>query len=173
MRNWRAVLVVVAVAAGVATPILGAGAATPRVAVRSCTPSAMSVSRGTSQGAAGTIYTPLVFTNHGAACAIWGVPSVQPVAGAAHRPVGPAAHNQSMGEMPMRHVLATGRSVSAAFGVVETSNFTPSRCVARHANGVLVSLGGFVRRTFVPMSISVCTTRASTTTRLIIAGVNG
>ena len=75
MRNWRAVLVGVTVAAGVATPTIGAGAATPRVAVHSCTPSAMGVSRGTSQGAAGTIYYPLVFTNHGPACAIWGVPS--------------------------------------------------------------------------------------------------
>ncbi len=140
--------------------------------VASCTPAHMRASVGTSEGAAGTIYVALVFTNTGGTCAIWGVPSVQPVL-ASRRPVGPPARNQSMGAMGVRHVVGTGRSVSVAFGVTQTANYPASACVARAANGVVVSLGTFVRPTYLRLAISVCNKRASTTTRLIVAGTTG
>ena len=101
------------------------------------------------------------------------MPTVQPVVGSAHRKVGPTARSQSMGEMPARHVIVKGRSVSVAFGVVETGNYTPSTCVARSASGVMVALGDFVHSTYVHLSIIVCTKRASITTRLITAGTTG
>lgn len=140
--------------------------------VASCVPGQMRVTNGAAQGTAGTTYIPLIFTNTGATCAIWGVPSVQPVL-ASRRALGPAARNQSMGEMPIRHVLAKGHSVSVAFGVVETGNYTTSSCVARSASGVVVALVDFVRPTYLHLPISVCTKRASTITHLIVAGSLG
>ncbi|MHB1209168.1 MAG: DUF4232 domain-containing protein [Acidimicrobiales bacterium] len=141
-------------------------------AVASCTPAHMRASLGTSEGAAGTIYVALVFTNTGQACAVWGVPSVQPVL-KSRRHVGPAARNQSIGEMPARHVVTNGHSVSVAYGLTQTANYPASACVARAVNGVVVSLGTFVKPTYLRLPISVCTKRASTSTRLIVAGTTG
>jgi len=66
---------------------------------------------------------------------LFGVPTIQPVIGAAHRALGPLAKNESMGEMPALHTLAVGASVSVAFGVVDTGNLTASTCGARRARG--------------------------------------
>ncbi len=103
-------------------------------------------------------------------------PRIQPVVGGAlHRrvAVGPAARNVSMGEMPARHTLATKHAVSDAFGVTESGNYTPSACRARNAGGVVVSLGGFIKPTYLALRISVCTKIASSSTRLITSGTTG
>ncbi len=150
-------------------PVSGlAGAQT----VPSCQTRQIAVSLGRSSGAAGTIYHPIVFTNRGATCAMWGVPAVQPV-GARRQPVGPPARNASMGEMPLRHVLAHAQSLSVGVGVAETGNWPPALCRARRAIGVVVSLAPFVGAHFVPMSISVCTRLASVSTRLLSPGRAG
>jgi len=149
------------------------GQSSSATTVPSCVSGHLTVSLGQPQGAAGTIYYPIVFTNKGGECAIWGVPTLQPVNGVAHLAVGPPARNTSLGMMPVRHLFARGHSVSVAFGVVETGNYTPSTCVARSASGVMVSLAPFVRPTFVHLSIMVCTKRASTTTQLLASGITG
>jgi Domain of unknown function (DUF4232) len=154
-------------------PLASSGAAARAVTVKGCVSSQITLAPGARQGTAGTTYIALVFTNHGSRCAIWGVPSIQPVAGTSRAPVGAPARNTSMGEMPARHVLYQGHSVSVAFGVVDTGNYPPTTCVARRAAGVVVSLGTFVRPTYVPLSIKVCTRRVSTTTRLIAPGASG
>ncbi len=165
-RLFVASLVVGATLVG---PSLAASAVT---ASHSCVPAQMSVSLGRPNGAAGTIYYPLVFTNRASACAIWGVPTISPV-GADRKPVGPNARNASMGEMPMRHVLARGQSVSVGFGVSETGNYSRAACVPRVAHGVIVSLAPFVKPTYVALVISVCTHQASTSTRLLAPGTSG
>lgn len=141
-----------------------------------CTPAHLRVSIASPQGAAGTIYYPIVFTDIGAACSVWGVPRVQPVLGGpsrSHLSVGPAARNLSMGEMPVRRVLQTGQSVSDAFGVTESGNYSASTCRAKSAGGVVISLATFVHPTYVALKISVCTKIVSTTTRLIVRGTTG
>jgi hypothetical protein len=141
---------------------------------KSCVSTQITVSRGAAQGTAGTTYYALVFTNTGAtACTLFGVPVIQPVIGPSHRPLGPPARNQSMGEMPAMHALAHGQSVSVAFGVVDTGNYSASTCGPRRARGVVVTLGAFVRPTYVSLPITVCTKLASTTTRLVSPGVTG
>jgi len=148
--------------------------ATTTTGTKSCVSSQIAVSRGAAQGTAGASYYALVFTNTGATeCTIFGVPVIQPVIGPGHRPLGPQARNESMGEMPALHTLAHGASVSVAFGVVDTGNYTASTCGARRARGVVVKMGAFVRPTYVSLPITVCTKRASTTTRLISSGVVG
>jgi hypothetical protein len=160
-------------AMGGSLALLGSAPAASATTVKACTSTQIKVTHGVPQGTAGTTYNPIVFTNTGATCSISGVPAIQPVAGATHHPVGPAARNFSMGQMPMLHVVAHGRSVSDAFGVVDTGNYPAATCVARHADGIIVRLGSYVHPTFVHLPITVCTKRASTSTKLIVAGIKG
>jgi hypothetical protein len=171
MRTVKSFVAVAALVGGVVVGAMGAvasAATTP-----SCKPAQMAVSLGQSQGAAGTFHYPIIFTNDGGTCVIWGIPAIQPVVGAAHHKVGPAAGNGSLGETPARHTLAKGKSVSVDYAVIDTGNFSASGCRAKHADGVLVSLLPFVKSTYVKMGISVCTVRVSTNSKLIVPGKLG
>ena len=170
MQRVKSVLSVLLVAG--ATPLALSSAASASSATPSCSPSQLSVTLGRAQGTAGTTYYPIVFTNRAGACAIWGVPAIQPV-GPGRRALGPLARSTSMGMMPLRHVIKYGESVSVAFGVVEAANFPAASCAPRHAIGVSVSLAPFVPATYRPLSITVCTLKASTTTRLLAPGARG
>ena len=176
MKSLRYFLGVVTIAGGLTWATGGAVAGASSPVTRACVASHLRLSFGTSEGAAGTIFIPLVFTNLGPACAMWGVPAIQPVVvDRTHHvvAVGPRARNNSIGQMPARHVVAHGRSLSDAFGVTETGNYTPSTCRPRNTSGIVVSLGGFIRRAYLPLKVSVCTRLASTTTRLIVPGNTG
>ena len=142
MGSMKSVLAAVAMVAVGLMTAAGLGATesvTSAATVESCVASQITVSHAPPQGTAGTTFVPIIFTNTGAKCAIWGVPAVHPVTGSAHHAVGPAACSLSMGEVPVRRPLAKGRSVSVAFGVTDTGNFTPSSCVVRSANGVIIT----------------------------------
>ncbi|MDE3008541.1 MAG: DUF4232 domain-containing protein [Acidobacteriota bacterium] len=175
MKARPSLVLSVALVASLVAPgaLLGSSSAVGATTTPNCVAAQLRLTKGQPQGTAGTTYVPLIITNAGRACAIWGVAAVQPVSGAARRAVGPLARNTAMGEMPVRHVLAKGASVSDAFGVVETGNYPASSCVARRASGVEVSLGSFLTKRYLAMAISVCTKRASTTTRLLAAGTQG
>jgi hypothetical protein len=158
----------------VASGTLGAGAST--VGVNNCIPTHLKVSLGVAQGTAGTIYYPILFTNTGSTCALWGVALVQPIVGGTSHSrvkVGPPARNVSIGEMPARQVVRTGHAVSDAYGVSESGNYTKSACLPRDAGAITVSLGNFIHPTYIVLKISVCTKLASTTTRLIVPGTTG
>ena len=151
-------------------------AASQAVIVENCVPAQLTVTLGHPQGTAGTSYYPLVFTNTKATCAIWGVPLIQPVVGGALRSrvkVGPTSRNNSMGMMPVRHFVATGHSVSSAFGVTDAGNYSANTCDVRNAGAIVVTFGSFVTPSYVRVKISVCTKRASTSSRLIVAGTSG
>lgn len=175
----RLIVAVVLGATGVAivplatAPVPASAALAPRIVDGNCRPAQLAVSLGTPQGTAGTIYYPIIFTDRGGACWVWGVPSIQPVVGKHHHPQGPTATNMSRGEMPARHRLVRGGAVSVGFGVAESGNYTPSACRARNASGVVVSLAPFTRATYVALRISVCTRLASTRTQLLAAGRTG
>jgi hypothetical protein len=169
----RGVLAVAVVAAGcVLGSVTGASVASAVVTVPACRAAQVRVSLGPPNGAAGTTYYAIVFTDHGARCALWGVPRVQPV-GAGRRAVGPPARNESVGRMAVRHVVVRGQSVSAALGVADTGNYPPSRCAARAVLGVEISLAGFVPSTYRALRTTVCTRLASTYTQLLVAGSTG
>jgi hypothetical protein len=173
MQRVKSALSVVLVAGAAPFAALASmGAASAASVTPSCAATQLSVTIGRAQGTAGTTYYPIVFTNRGGTCAIWGVPAIQPVA-TGRRALGPMAHNTSVGMMPVRHVIKYGQAVSVAFGVVETGNYPAASCAPRRAVGVSVSLGSFLPATYRPLSITVCTLRASTTTRLLASGVNG
>lgn len=166
-----AVVSVVTIGLPVAAP-LGA-APTSRIVDSNCRPAQLRVSIGRSDGAAGTIYYPIVVVNRGAACWIWGVPGVQPVVGSSRHPLGPPAANVDIGKMPARHELRHGAAVSDGYGVAESGNYPAARCRARNAGGVVVTLAPFIRPTYLALRISVCTRLASTHTQLLVAGRTG
>lgn len=144
--------------------------------VPDCAPAQLKVTMGVPEGAAGTIFYPIVIADRGRSCALWGVPAVQPVRdgpGHGRVPVGPAARNTSIGEMPARHVLTTGHSVSDGLGVAETGNYPTRACRARTARVIVVRLSPFVKPTALPLTISVCTKLASVSTQLIVSGNTG
>ncbi len=154
-------------------PLLTGAVRAGAAGVPSCVSAQLVVHVGRPSGAAGTIYHPLILTNRGGTCVLWGVPVIQPVAGPAGRPVGPAARNASIGQMPARHVLGRGASVADAFGVSEVGNYPPARCRAARAWGVVISLRPFLAPRRVRLTSAVCTRQASTTTRMVTPGVTG
>lgn len=172
MQRVKSVLSIALVAGAAPFATFASSSAAGAAVTPSCVASQLSVSVGRAQGTAGTTYYPIVFTNRGGACAIWGVPAIQPVT-TGRRAVGPMARNTSMGMMALRHVINYGQSVSVAFGVVVAGNYPTASCAPRRAIGVSVSLAPFVPATYRPLPITVCTLRASTTTRLLAPGVNG
>lgn len=153
-------------------PLWGGSASASAHDTPNCRAAQLTLTRSFRHVADDTTYTALVLTNTGSTCALWGVPAIQAV-GATHRPVGPFARNLSMGEMPLRHVLARGASVSVSFGVTKTASVPASRCHAARAEGVVVALGSFFTGRFLAMPLTVCTASASTTTRLLAPGSRG
>ena len=162
-----------AVVLAAAVPLLAGSAPARATGVRACVSAQLVVRVGRPSGTAGTIYYPLVLTNRRTTCVLWGVPAIQPVAGPTGRSVGPPARNASIGEMPARHVVARGASVSVAWGVSEVGNYPPARCRAAHAWGVVIALRPFLAPRRVRLASAVCTRQPSTTTRLVTPGVTG
>ncbi len=156
-----------------AAPLLAGSARAEAAGVPACASAQLVVYVGVSSGTAGTIYYSLVLTNRRAACVLWGVPAIQPVAGPTGRALGPPARNASVGQMPARHVVARGSSVSVAWGVSEVGNYPPARGRAAHAWGVTIALRPFLAPRRVRLASAVCTRLASTTTRLVAPGVTG
>lgn len=139
-----------------------------------CSSSTIRVTVGRANGAAGTIYHPIIFTNRSAgACLISGVAALQPGnAGKDFVAVGPPATSDSMGMMGVLITLAPGQSASDDMGVVETGNYTASTCHPVTVNAVAVRLGS-ISSTVSFGPYSVCRARSSTTTRLLNRGTQG
>lgn len=176
MRSLRVVVSAGLLAGGVGLVSTRLPAIAAAATVRNCVASHLRVSLGAARGHLGTVVQPVVITNAGPACVIFGVPMIQPVVGGASRSrvhVGAPARNLSMGEMAALHVVATGSSVSDAFAVMKVSDWSFSACRPERADGVLVSMGQFVPRVYVPIKITVCTKVPSTGTRLITSGTTG
>jgi len=147
-----------------------------------CTSSDVRLSVGQSDGTAGTIFYPLIFDNVGShACVISGTPSVQPTTGSlpgvAHILVGPAATVRTIASSGYGDSirLAPGQKASAAFGVVETGNFTPSQCVANKFESLSVGLASVSGGAswFVALSSTTCTLLSSTNISGLVPGVTG
>jgi hypothetical protein len=142
----------------------------------------LKLSVGQSDGTAGTIFYPLIVTNEGShACVISGTPTVQPttgsLAGLAHILVGPSATIRGTGSTGYGDSirLAPGQKASAAYGVVETGNFTPSQCVAKSFESLSVGIasvsgGG---NWFVRLASTTCTKLASTNISGFVPGITG
>lgn len=138
-----------------------------------CTAMELSAALGASQGAAGTVYVPIVFTNATLyTCTVQGHPKVTSVTGATHTRVGPAATSDP-GAAASVWVQPFGGTASASLGVVETGNFPPSSCVPKHASGLQVIAPHTSEATVLAYPHRVCTHLASTHVSSVVAGPLG
>ena len=105
----------------------GAGAGgTPSCATRD-----LKVAAGLAQGAAGSIYQVIDFTNiSGAACTLFGYPGVALAGGTPVTQIGAAAA-RSTGSSAKLVTLAAGKTANALLQITQAENYPTSRCAPK------------------------------------------
>ena len=120
-----------------------------------CTTGEVSAGVGPAEGAAGSIYRDLVFTNTGPrTCELRGFPGVSYVTGDDGHQVGPAAVMQ--GERGGQVPIPPGRTAVAPLQLVNVQNFDPGVCQPTPVRGLRVYPPGDTASIFVTMDGSGC-----------------
>ena len=120
-----------------------------------CKAADLKLSLGRGEGAAGTVYRPLVFTNvSDHSCVIQGFPGVSYVAGADGHQVGAAAYRDGSKGAPV--TLAKGASAYADVGFVNVQNYDPVTCQPQPVRGLRVYPPQETASLFVEMSGTGC-----------------
>ncbi len=104
-------------------------------ATTTCRSSQLTARLGRADGAAGSVYVPIVLTNTGSTCAIKGYPGVSLVRSGSQ--IGAAAERDAS-VSPTRIVLAAGRSATATLRITQTGNFDTTTCQPRKATAIRV-----------------------------------
>lgn len=116
-----------------------------------CTAAELTVTLGQGEGAAGSTYAPLVFTNKGTrTCELTGFPGVSYVAGDDGHQVGPAA--VMSGAHGPEISMAPGRASQAQVQFVQVANFDAAVCKPTPVRGLRVYAPGETASIFVPMT---------------------
>jgi hypothetical protein len=128
----------------------GGAAGTPR-----CTSAELTVTLGPSEGAAGSVYRPLVFANTGnRTCELTGFPGVSYVAGDDGHQIGPAAEMSGPRGGEVR--MTPGGSSAAQLQLVQVLNFDPAVCRPTPVRGLRIYPPGETASLFVPMDGTGC-----------------
>lgn len=140
-------------AAAVAAP--GAAVHTARVTTPACATSGLDVWLNTQgQGAAGTIYYNLNFTNlSGSTCTLFGYPGVSGI-DLGGTQLGSAASR--IGATPHTVTLANGATAFALVGIVQGGIFPPSQCGPVTAAGLRVYPPNQTQSRKVPFPFAAC-----------------
>ena len=142
--------------------------------VPTCRSGVLHVRLGASNGAAGTIYYPIIFTNSGAVrCALRGFPGVSSINGAGRQVGSPARWEPGVKVRTV--VLAPGRSASATYGQAQALNFPQARCHPVSARGLRVYPPNETRsRLLVSKHLACSSTRVGDSSiRAVVPGVTG
>lgn len=117
---------------------------------------------GQSEGAAGSVYQPVVLTNNGSAtCTLHGFPGVSFVAGDDGHQVGNAADEDKT--KPVESVaLAPGTSAQFVVRISNAGNYDASTCQPVEARGLRVYTPGETHSAFVPLPMTACSTTTQT-----------
>jgi Protein of unknown function (DUF4232) len=127
-----------------------AGGGLPR-----CTTGELSVGLGPGEGAAGSVYRDLIFTNTGSrTCELRGFPGVSYVTGDDGHQVGPAAVMQ--GERGGQVPIPPGRTAVTPLQLVNVQNFDSGVCRPTPVRGLRVYPPGDTAALFVPMDGTGC-----------------
>ena len=119
-----------------------------------CATSALKVSLGPANGAAGTVFYPLNFVNTGKlGCTLRGYPGVSAVTSSGQQVGSPASQISSSYTTV---TLLPGKTQSALVGIVETGNFDPSQCAPVTASGLKVFPPGQNKAVTIKKSFSTC-----------------
>src|ERR1700744_6551677 len=119
-----------------------------------CTTSALKVSLGPANGAAGTVFYPLNFVNTSKlGCTLHGYPAVSAVTSSGKQIGSPASPITSS----LKTVtLLPGKAQSSVGGIVETGNFSPSQCAPVTAAGLKVAPPGQSKTVTIKKTFSTC-----------------
>ena len=119
-----------------------------------CATSALKVSLGPANGAAGTVFYPLNFVNTGkVGCNLRGYPGVSAVTSSGKQIGSPASQISASFKTV---TLLPGKTQSAVVGIVETGNFDPSQCAPVTAAGLKVFPPGQNKAVTIEKSFSSC-----------------
>jgi Protein of unknown function (DUF4232) len=143
-------------APGTSSPVPSPSRSVPAGA-RQCATSALRGSIGPANGAAGSIYYPLEFTNvSGAACTMFGYPGVSFVTGVSGGQLGGAAvRNPTFA--PRTVTVGPGATVHAALQVVIAQNYPPATCDPVTAHRLRVYPPGQTAPLYVSFTAMTCT----------------
>lgn len=120
-----------------------------------CRSSALSVTLGSSEGAAGTVYASLKFTNTGPnPCVLHGFPGVSYVGGDNGAQIGPAADRDGVKGAAVN--LARGGTASAQLAMVQVLNYDATVCHPTAVKGLRVYPPGETASVFVPLKGTGC-----------------
>ena len=130
-----------------------------------CTTAGLHVSKGASNGAAGTIFYNIDFTNtSGTACVIEGYPGVSLVSAgsnAGHQVGDDARRTTTTPVHPI--TLAGGQTAHAVLGVADAANFTAAKCDPVTAHWLKVFPPNQRAAAYVPFSTRTCASTAQPT----------
>ncbi|WP_216212832.1 DUF4232 domain-containing protein [Amycolatopsis aidingensis] len=102
-----------------------------------CRSNELKLSIGKGEGAAGTVYRPVQFTNTSdRTCVLHGFPGISYVAGDDGHQVGPAAYRDGEKGAPVN--LAPGEIAHAPVGFVQVRNYAPEDCKPVQVRGLRV-----------------------------------
>jgi hypothetical protein len=121
-----------------------------------CKAADVTLALGRGDGAAGTVYRPLIITDvSGRRCVVQGFPGVSYVAGADGHQVGPAAVRVGTVGSPV--TLNKGESASVDMGFVNVANYDPGVCQPTPVDGLRVYLPQDTAAKFVESPGTGCT----------------
>ena len=119
-----------------------------------CSSSALKVSLGPANGAAGTTFYPVKFVNRGKlGCTLSGYPGVSAVTGSGKQIGSPASRIPSSYKTV---TVLSGKSASAVVGIVETGNFSRSQCAPVTAAALKVFAPGQSKAVRINKTFSTC-----------------
>jgi len=121
-----------------------------------CASRDLGIAMGNGEGAAGSTYVPIVFTNISrATCTLYGYPGVSLAGRNPVAQIGAAADENPA--TPRRLVtLAPGAAANALVRIVDAQNFPPSRCHLAQARYLLVYPPNQTTPDYVPYSAAAC-----------------
>ena len=131
--------------------------------VTTCQTQDLSIALGTSEGAAGSVYEPLRFTNTGTStCTLTGYPGVSFVTGGSGDQVGAAASRNPQ-HAATTVTLAPGATAESVVQVVNHENYAPAQCKATDVSGFRVYPPGDTAAAYVPFdhASSACSTNVT------------
>jgi hypothetical protein len=121
-----------------------------------CSTSALQAKTGTGQGAAGSTYVPIVFTNISAVtCTLYGYPGVSLAAGSPVTQIGLAATKNSASQGQLV-TLGPGAQASALLRIVSAQNFPATRCHLVNATYLQVYPPNQTTPIYVPFTAAAC-----------------
>lgn len=154
-----------------ATPSSGGSApagTSPSAGLAECTTAMLRVKIGSSNGAAGTIYYDIVFTNVGSStCFLQGYPGVSLVSAGstAGSQIGADAKRDAV--TPSKQiVLAAGQTAHAVLGVAEAGNFPASKCNPVTARWLKVFPPNQTVAAYAPFATQTCASTSVPTMRI-------